>query len=137
VGNFLRRKKLDELPQLWNVLRGQMSLVGPRPEVRRYVNFYTPEQRRVLELTPGITDPASLVFMSEERLLATAADPELYYVKHIMPRKIRLNLAYADRATARSDLKLVVRTVGYVISGSETHADPDAHTDKEHRVTVE
>lgn len=111
VGRRLRRYKLDELPQMFNVLRGEMTLVGPRPEVPRYTAMYNREQRRVLELTPGITDPASLLYRDESSLLAGAADPERDYVEKIMPEKLRLNLAYAARATVCSDLKVIWRTV--------------------------
>ncbi len=111
VGAVLRRTKLDELPQLLNVLRGQMSMVGPRPEVRRYVAFYTAEQRAVLKLTPGITDPASLRYRDESELLAESADPERTYVEHIVPQKIRLNLAYAASATWLTDIGVIWATV--------------------------
>jgi len=111
VGRFLRRTKLDELPQLWNVFRGDMSLVGPRPEVRCYVDRYTGEQRRLLALTPGITDPASLAFIDEEAILAGEPDPEWAYVERIMPSKIRLNLDYAGRATVASDAMTILRTL--------------------------
>jgi lipopolysaccharide/colanic/teichoic acid biosynthesis glycosyltransferase len=115
LGHFLRLTKLDELPQLWNVLRGEMSLVGPRPEVGRYVRRYTSEQRRVLDLTPGITDPASLAYVDEERVLAGFADPELAYMERILPEKIRLNLDYAKRATIWSDLALILQTINMVM----------------------
>ena len=111
VGAFLRRHKLDELPQLLNVVAGEMSLVGPRPEVPRYVAFYNAEQRRVLDARPGITDPASLAYRDEESMLARAADPEAAYLAEVMPAKLRLNLEYAERATLRSDLRLVARTL--------------------------
>jgi len=111
VGAVLRRTKLDELPQLLNVLRGEMSLVGPRPEVPRYVAFYNAEQRPVLRLTPGITDPASLRYRDESEELSGSAEPERMYVERIMPEKIRLNLAYAARATWRSDLGVIWATV--------------------------
>jgi lipopolysaccharide/colanic/teichoic acid biosynthesis glycosyltransferase len=111
VGRLLRRFKLDELPQLFNVVAGEMSLVGPRPEVPRYVARYTAPQRRVLELVPGITDPASIEYRDEAAVLAARADPERAYVEEIMPAKIRLNLEYAERATRRSDVALVVRTL--------------------------
>ena len=112
VGRWLRRAKLDELPQLLNVLAGEMSLVGPRPEVRRYVARYTAEQRRVLDLHPGITDPASLHYHREETLLAAAADPERLYVEQLMPDKIRRNLQYAQTATVARDVGVVLRTLG-------------------------
>jgi lipopolysaccharide/colanic/teichoic acid biosynthesis glycosyltransferase len=121
VGHWLRRLKLDELPQLLNVLRGEMSLVGPRPEVPRYVALYTAEQREVLRLVPGITDPASIRYRDESEELARAADPEWTYVERIMPEKIRLNLEYAARATRWSDLMVVLATVGLL-------ATPDARS---------
>jgi len=110
VGYWLRKTKLDELPQLWNVLKGEMSLVGPRPEVPRYVALYTEEQRRVLELVPGITDPASIRFRHESELLARSPDPERTYVEVVMPEKIRLNLEYAERATVWSDFLVILQT---------------------------
>lgn len=111
TGCWLRRTKLDELPQLFNVLKGEMSLVGPRPEVPRYVAFYTGVQRRVLGLRPGITDPASIVFRDESRILARYPDPQAAYVRKIMPRKILLNLAYARRRTVASDIAVLLRTI--------------------------
>jgi lipopolysaccharide/colanic/teichoic acid biosynthesis glycosyltransferase len=115
VGRWLRYLKLDELPQLLNVLLGEMSLVGPRPEVPRYVRLY--EERdaltmsKVLELVPGITDPASIRFRDETAILAEAADPESLYVNVIMPMKVRMNLEYAASATFWSDLGVIVRTL--------------------------
>ena len=114
VGRLLRRFKLDELPQLANVLTGEMSLVGPRPEVPRYVALYTEAQRRVLDLVPGITDPASIAYRDEATLLAQRPDPETAYVQEIMPDKIRLNLEYAGRASMRSDLGLIWRTIRHL-----------------------
>jgi lipopolysaccharide/colanic/teichoic acid biosynthesis glycosyltransferase len=114
VGRRLRRYKLDELPQLLNVLAGEMSLVGPRPEVARYVDRYTEVQRRVLDLVPGITDPASIEYRDEARILAERPDPESAYLNEIMPEKIRLNLDYAGRATMRSDLALILRTIAHL-----------------------
>jgi lipopolysaccharide/colanic/teichoic acid biosynthesis glycosyltransferase len=111
AGRSLRRYKLDELPQLFNVLAGEMSLVGPRPEDPRFVELYTPEQRQVLELVPGITDPASIRYADEGAMLGAAEDPEREYVERIMPEKIEINVAYAKRATVRSDLGVVVRTI--------------------------
>lgn len=110
VGYFLRQTKLDEFPQLINVLRGEMSLVGPRPEVARYVTLYTPEQMRVLDLVPGITDVASIAYRKESELLAQATDPQRMYIEQIMPMKIGLNLEYASRATVWSDLLIIYRT---------------------------
>jgi lipopolysaccharide/colanic/teichoic acid biosynthesis glycosyltransferase len=114
IGRLLRKTKIDELPQLWNVLRGEMSFVGPRPEVPKYVMLYTPEQREVLALRPGITDEASVEFRNEEELLAAAADPESFYVTQCLPRKIALNLAYARRANVFRDLFVILRTVRLV-----------------------
>lgn len=111
VGRVLRASKLDELPQLINVLKGEMSLVGPRPEVPRYVALYSQEQRAVLELVPGITDPASIRYGDESALLADAVDPERTYVEEILPDKLRINLEYAARATFRSDLAIVLQTL--------------------------
>lgn len=111
IGRWLRKSKLDELPQLFNVLAGDMSLVGPRPEVPRYVDLYTTEQRQVLEITPGITDPASIRFRSENDLLAKAEDPEATYIEKIMPEKIRLNLEYAQRSSVPRDFLIVLQTL--------------------------
>jgi lipopolysaccharide/colanic/teichoic acid biosynthesis glycosyltransferase len=111
VGRVLRRTKLDELPQLLNVLHGDMSLVGPRPEVPEYVQKYSLEQRRILELVPGITDPASIKYVDESSVLALQADPHDYYVKTVIPDKIRINMQYARRATVISDFVVVVRTI--------------------------
>jgi lipopolysaccharide/colanic/teichoic acid biosynthesis glycosyltransferase len=112
VGAWLRRLKLDELPQLFNVLAGDMTLVGPRPEVPRYVASYGVEQRRVLELVPGVTDEASIRYLDESAMLAAAVDPERMYVDEIIPEKIRLNLAYAAHATVWTDLRVILATVG-------------------------
>ena len=111
TGYWLRRFKLDELPQLLNVLAGEMSLVGPRPEVPRYVALYTPEQRLVLGLVPGITDPASIEYRHESAMLAAVPDPEQTYVKEIMPVKIRINLEYAKTSTLWSDFAVIVKTL--------------------------
>lgn len=111
VGTWLRQTKLDELPQLLNVLLGEMTLVGPRPEVARYVQLYSPEQRRVLDLIPGITDPASVRYRNESEDLAGAADPERTYVEVIMPEKIAVNLAYAEKASVWSDTLVIVNTL--------------------------
>lgn len=112
AGHWLRRYKLDELPQLFNVLVGEMSLVGPRPEVPRYVEHYDQEQRRVLELRPGITDPASIQYCDESNLLAGTDDPERYYIEFLMPEKIRINLEYAKNSTLLSDIATILRTFG-------------------------
>lgn len=111
IGKFLRKFKIDELPQLWNVLRGEMSFVGPRPEIRKYVEMYDSNQAVVMSLKPGITDLASFAFFDEADLLASAANPEAFYVKEVMPEKIRINLEYADRANFFLDIYLIVATV--------------------------
>ena len=110
VGAFLRRTKLDELPQLWNVVRGEMSFVGPRPEDPRYVARYTPEQRRVLAVRPGLTSPASLAFRDEASRLR-GDDWERTYVEEVLPEKLALELAYLRHRTLGSDLRLILRTL--------------------------
>ena len=114
-GYFIRKFKIDELPQLINVLVGDMSLVGPRPEVRHYVDYWTPEQMRVLDVRPGITDPASIRFRNENELLAKAKNPEKYYVEVIMPQKIKLYLDYVNQASFWYDLKLILQTFKVII----------------------
>ena len=112
LGRLLRKTKLDELPQLWNVWRGEMSFVGPRPEVPRYVAKYSEQQKRVLQLKPGITDLATLEFRNEEELLLADPDTEQFYLDHCVPRKIELNLAYAERANLWEDTRIILRTLG-------------------------
>ena len=111
-GFWLRKTKLDELPQLFNVLVGDMSLVGPRPEVPKYVALYTPEQREILSVRPGITDAASVEMRNEAELMAQQADPEAYYVNVQIPMKIKLAKEYIAQQSFLSDLKLIVRTIG-------------------------
>lgn len=111
VGLWLRKCKLDELPQLFNVIAGEMSLVGPRPEVVRYVSQYNNHQQRVLDLVPGITDPASVAYRAENDLLARSSDPERLYLEKIMPDKIRINIEYAQCATLWSDIKVILQTI--------------------------
>ena len=111
VGRILRRSKLDELPQLFNVLKGEMSLVGPRPEVLRYVEHYTPEQRQILRYKPGITDLASLCFREEELLLRGFENTELFYLTQCLPRKLELNQQYARTANLLTDTWIIVQTV--------------------------
>ena len=111
VGGFLRRYKIDELPQLWNVLRGEMSLVGPRPELSKYVENYSPEQKRVLCVRPGITDPASLAYRKEEDILSRCEDPEWAYRTVILPDKLAQNLKYIQNISFRSDLRIIFATV--------------------------
>jgi lipopolysaccharide/colanic/teichoic acid biosynthesis glycosyltransferase len=110
VGAFVRRYKLDEFPQFINVLRGDMSVVGPRPEVMEYVRHYTAEQRKVLDYKPGITDLASISYFEENKLLAKSMDPERTYLVEIMPNKIRINLKYQLTATVWRDLGVVWKT---------------------------
>ena len=116
VGRLLRRLKIDELPQLINVIRGDMSLVGPRPEDPRYVASYTEEQRRVLSLRPGLTSPAALAYRDEERLLGAVADAQTEYVERIMPAKLAMDLEYVARRSLALDVSVLVRTaVGVVV----------------------
>src|SRR5262245_43668966 len=107
LGKVLRRFKLDELPQLWNVFRGDMSLVGPRPEVPAYVAQYTSEQRLVLSVRPGITDPSSLAYRHEETVLEAANDPEHFYRKYILPDKLARSSAYLQNVTFSNDLRII------------------------------
>lgn len=115
-GYYIRKFKLDELPQLINVLKGDMSIVGPRPEVRRYVDMYTAEQMQVLAVRPGITDLASIKYRNENELLETVSDPEEYYVKTIMPDKLAINLQYVQQQSFVSDLGIILRTLLAVVS---------------------
>lgn len=114
IGYFLRKYKLDELPQLINVLVGEMSVVGPRPEVRKYVDMYTPEQMHVLDVQPGITDYASIEYSNENELLAKSSDPEKTYIEEIMPAKLKLNMKYIEEKSLATDLKIIFRTIGKV-----------------------
>lgn len=111
VGAFLRKYKLDELPQLINVLVGEMSLVGPRPEVPRYVNMYSEEQRKVLLVRPGITDLASIRYKDENDLLGNVEDPEQFYINTIMPDKLKLNLEYIEKSNIFLDLFIILKTI--------------------------
>ena len=111
IGRFLRKTKLDELPQLWNVLIGDMSFVGPRPEVPRYVDLYTPDQRQILQHKPGITDLASLLFRNEEDLLRGADDVEQFYVRYCLPKKIELNRQHAEHASLFQDIRIIWQTL--------------------------
>ena len=113
VGAVLRKYKLDELPQLWNVLVGDMSLVGPRPELPRFVDLTDPVWRRVLEVKPGITDMATLIYRCEEEVLGREGDPERYYLQVVLPAKLALNLHYLGRRSTLQDLRLLVMTVWY------------------------
>jgi lipopolysaccharide/colanic/teichoic acid biosynthesis glycosyltransferase len=115
VGRFLRKTKLDELPQLINVLLGEMSLVGPRPEDPRYVALYSSEQRRVLNVKPGMTSPASLHFRDESSLLE-GNDWEQLYVHEILPKKLEIDIDYVRRATVMDDIGVILRTIGAVLN---------------------
>lgn len=115
IGYFLRKYKIDELPQLINVFIGEMSLVGPRPEVRKYVDMYTPEQLHVLDVQPGITDYASIEYSNENDLLAKSADPEKTYIEEVMPAKLKLNLKYIAEKSLGTDLKIIFKTIAKIL----------------------
>lgn len=115
IGYYLRKFKIDELPQLINVFIGDMSLVGPRPEVRHYVNYWTPEQLHVLDVRPGITDPASIKFRNENELMESAEDPESFYINVIMQEKLKLYLEYVHNASFWYDIKLIFKTIYTVV----------------------
>lgn len=115
-GYYIRKYKLDELPQLFNVLKGDMSLVGPRPEVRKYVDLYSPEQLHVLDVRPGITDPASIRYRNENELLERADDPDKYYTDVVMQDKLRINLLYVAEHSFWSDIKFIFMTFREIIS---------------------
>lgn len=111
VGDFLRKYKIDELPQLINVVKGDMSLVGPRPEVPRYVELYTEEERKVLDIRPGITDLASLRYKDENEILGKVENPEEYYINVIMKDKLKLNLEYIEKSNIIFDISLIFKTI--------------------------
>jgi lipopolysaccharide/colanic/teichoic acid biosynthesis glycosyltransferase len=115
IGYVLRKYKIDELPQLINVLEGSMSLVGPRPEVRKYVDMYSAEQLKVLSVKPGITDYASIEYSNENEILGKAADPEQVYIQEIMPAKLHLNMKYIAEKGIGTDLKIIFRTIGKIL----------------------
>ena len=114
-GYYIRKYKLDELPQLINVFLGDMSLVGPRPEVRKYVDMYTPEQMRVLDVRPGITSLASIRYRNENDILAKASDPDRAYVTQVMPDKIAIDLEYVPKASLLTDIRLIFMTFKEII----------------------
>lgn len=114
-GQFLRKTKLDELPQLINVLLGDMSFVGPRPEVKKYVDFYTVEQKAIFQVRPGITDVASIEYMDEVEVLAKSEYPEKTYIEEIMPHKLALNLAYLKRRNLFTDIGLIFKTLFKIV----------------------
>lgn len=115
VGRVLRKTKLDELPQLWNVLKGDMSFVGPRPEVREYTDLYNEEQRQIFLVRPGITDLASIEFRNENDLLTDSDDPNRTYIEEIMPRKLDLGLDYIEKMSLWYDIRLILRTLVTVV----------------------
>ena len=116
VGYFLRKYKIDEFPQLLNILKGDMSIVGPRPEVRKYVDLYTPEQMRVLTVRPGLTDYASIRYVNESEVLAASEDPERTYIEEVMPAKLALNLQYIENQSLKEDFKLIFKTFTVILS---------------------
>lgn len=116
MGYYIRKYKVDELPQLLNVFFGDMSLVGPRPEVRRYVDMYNAEQKMVLTVKPGITDYASIEYSNENELLGKATDPEKVYIEEIMPTKLKLNLKYIAEQGIVTDLKIIFKTLAKIVS---------------------
>ena len=111
IGYFVRKYKIDELPQLFNVLKGDMSLVGPRPEVRKYVDLYTDEQKKVLSVRPGITDYASIEYVDENEILGKADNPDEVYIKQIMPDKIKLNMKYIENKSVKEYFKIILLTI--------------------------
>ena len=111
AGYWLRKYKIDELPQLINVLKGDMSLVGPRPEVRKYVNMYTEAQKKVLMVRPGITDMASIAYKKENELLAASPDPEKTYIDQVMPAKLKLNMVFIENPTLTNYFKIIFKTL--------------------------
>jgi lipopolysaccharide/colanic/teichoic acid biosynthesis glycosyltransferase len=117
-GALLRRYKLDELPQLWNVLKGEMSFVGPRPELPTYVAIYPGRERNTLSVRPGITDPASIAFRHEEELLGSVADPEEFYRNTVLPHKLSMNLEYVEQMSFTLDVRLILRTLRSVLQSS-------------------
>jgi lipopolysaccharide/colanic/teichoic acid biosynthesis glycosyltransferase len=117
MGHFLRRTKLDELPQLINILKGDMSIVGPRPEVPKYVAMYSTEQRKVLDVRPGLTSLASIAYINENEVLWRSTDPERTYFEEIMPAKLALDLKYVEERTLLLDLRIIFGTLGRMIKG--------------------
>ena len=115
IGYFIRKYKLDELPQLFNVLKGDMSLVGPRPEVRKYVDLYTDEQRKVLSVRPGITDYASIEYVDENIILGQADDADRAYIEQILPDKIRYNMKYINHRSVKEYFKIIFLTIWSII----------------------
>jgi lipopolysaccharide/colanic/teichoic acid biosynthesis glycosyltransferase len=117
IGFLLRKFKMDELPQLFNVLFGNMSLVGPRPEVRKYVELYTTEQLKILSVLPGITDLASITYRNENDLLAAAENPEKFYIDEVMPHKLNLNLEYIENRSIQQYFRIILKTIFVSLKG--------------------
>lgn len=117
AGYFLRKYKLDELPQLINVFKGEMSFVGPRPEVKKYVDLYNEEQKKVLMVKPGITDNASIEFSNENEILGKYADAEKAYIEIVMPAKLNLNLNYINHQNFINDMKIIFKTIFKILNG--------------------
>lgn len=115
VGKFIRKYKIDELPQLINILKGEMSVVGPRPEVKKYVDLYTNDQLKVLSVLPGLSDYASIEYFDEQTVLGKAEDPDKEYIEVVMPAKLKLNLKYIAEKSVATDLKIIFKTLGKII----------------------
>jgi len=115
IGYFLRKFKLDEFPQLLNVISGDMSIIGPRPEVRKYVDLYSKEQLKVLSVRPGLSDYASIEYINENELLGKSDNPEKTYIEEIMPAKLQLNLKYIEKKSFGTDINLILKTIGRII----------------------
>lgn len=115
IGRWMRALKIDEMPQLINVLKGEMSMVGPRPEVRKYVSLYSDRQKKVLEVRPGLTDLASLHYINENEILAQSNNPEKTYIEEIMPHKLELNIEYIDNHSFVLDLKIIFKTIQKIL----------------------
>ncbi len=114
AGRFLRKYKMDELPQLWNIFRGNMSFVGPRPEVRKYVDLYSDDQKTVLCVKPGLTDLASLEYINEDKILGESINPEKTYIEEILPAKLKLNQKYIRNMNIRMDCEILIKTISRI-----------------------
>lgn len=126
-GLFIRKYKLDEFAQLINVLKGEMSIVGPRPEVPKYVVFYTKEQLKVLSVRPGLTDTSSIYYINEDEILGKADNPEKAYIEDILPKKLALQLKYVEQQTFFGDVGLILKTIGKIFSFKSTSNSSDSH----------
>jgi len=122
AGSILRKYKVDEIPQLMNVLTGDMSMVGPRPEVRKYVQLYTEEQKQILKVKPGITDLASITYKNENEMLAGSLDPEQTYIQYILPHKIQLNMNYINNPSLQNYFRITLKTISRVFFKRSAHA---------------